>query len=93
MLHWLVPRSMPKNASAFCVFTALSFAIDSAGIVQHQWPDCTARVPTDGPSIWLNQFRRLRVRYEKRVDIHEAFLSLSCVWICWKSLRKDWITA
>jgi transposase len=25
---------------------------------------------------WLNQFRRLRVRYEKRADIHEAFLSL-----------------
>jgi transposase len=42
---------------------------------------------------WLNQFRRLRVRYDKRVDIHEAFLSLGCVWICWKSLRKDRITA
>jgi len=25
---------------------------------------------------WLNQFRRLRVGYEKRADIHEAFLSL-----------------
>ena len=30
---------------------------------------------------------------EKRVDIHEALLSLSCVWICWKSLGKHWITA
>ncbi len=27
---------------------------------------------------WLNQFRRLRVRYGKRADIHEAFLSLAC---------------
>jgi transposase len=27
---------------------------------------------------WLNQFRRLRVRYDKRADIHEAFLSLAC---------------
>jgi transposase len=25
---------------------------------------------------WLHQFRRLRVRYDKRPDIHEAFLSL-----------------
>jgi hypothetical protein len=25
---------------------------------------------------WLNQFRRLRVRYEKRADIHECFLAL-----------------
>jgi transposase len=36
---------------------------------------------------WLNQFRRLRVRYEKRADIHEAFLSLACVLICWRRLR------
>jgi transposase len=40
---------------------------------------------------WLNQFRRLRVRYDKRTDIHEALLSLACALICWQSLRKDWI--
>jgi transposase len=40
---------------------------------------------------WLNQFRRLRVRYEKRVDIHEAFLSL-CALICWRFLRANWMT-
>ena len=37
---------------------------------------------------WLNQFRRLRVRYEKRADIHEAFLSLGCALI-WRFLRAD----
>ncbi len=41
---------------------------------------------------WFNQFRRLRVRYDKRADIHEAFLSLGCTWICWQSLRKGWMT-
>ena len=41
---------------------------------------------------WLNQFRRLRVRYEKRADIHEAFLSLGCALICWQFLRKTWTT-
>jgi transposase len=40
---------------------------------------------------WLNQFRRLRVRYEKRADIHEAFLSLGCALICWSFLRADWV--
>lgn len=35
---------------------------------------------------WLNQFRRLRIRYEKRADIHEAFLALECILICWKFL-------
>ena len=41
---------------------------------------------------WLNQFRRLRVRYDKRADIHEAFLSLGCALICWQSLHRTWRT-
>ena len=40
---------------------------------------------------WLNQFRRLRVRYEKRADIHEAFLALGCALICWRFLRVGWV--
>jgi transposase len=31
---------------------------------------------------WLNQFRRLRLRYEKRADMHKALLSLACALIC-----------
>jgi hypothetical protein len=27
---------------------------------------------------WLSQFRRLIVRYERRLDIHKAFLHLGC---------------
>ena len=38
---------------------------------------------------WLHQYRRLRVRYERRSDIHEAFLSLGCALVCWKCL--DWL--
>lgn len=30
--------------------------------------------------------RRLRIRYEKRSDIHEAFLAVGCVLICWRFL-------
>jgi transposase len=37
---------------------------------------------------WLTQFRRLRVRYEKRADLHEAFLSLGCALICWNALES-----
>ena len=37
---------------------------------------------------WLSQFSRLRVRYDRRAHIHEAFLSLGCAMICWQSLRK-----
>jgi transposase len=31
---------------------------------------------------WLHQFQRLRVRCERRADIHEAFLTLGCILIC-----------
>ena len=33
---------------------------------------------------WLHQFRRLQVRYERRADIHEAFLSIGCSLICFR---------
>jgi transposase len=42
---------------------------------------------------WLSQFRSLRVRYDKRADIPEAFLSLRCALIRWQSLRRTWRTA
>jgi transposase len=32
---------------------------------------------------WFNQFRRLKIRYERRSDIHMAFLHLGCALICW----------
>jgi len=31
---------------------------------------------------WLHRFRRLCIRYERRADIHQAFLSLACILIC-----------
>jgi transposase len=36
---------------------------------------------------WLHQFRRLRVRYEKRADIHEAFVCIACIMICYNALK------
>ncbi|MGA6159120.1 transposase [Stenotrophomonas sp. NPDC087984] len=36
----------------------------------------------------LHWFRRLRVRWEIRDDIHEAFLSLACGIICWRRLKN-----
>ena len=36
---------------------------------------------------WLNRYRRLKVRYERRADIHQAFLSLGCALVCWNFVR------
>ena len=38
---------------------------------------------------WLHQNRRLRVRYEKRADIHDGFLKLGCAMICFKRLQPS----
>ncbi len=36
----------------------------------------------------LHWFRRLRVRWEIRDDIHEAFMSIACSIICYRRLSK-----
>lgn len=38
---------------------------------------------------WLHQFRRLRIRYERRADIHQAFLTLGCAIICHRALKNS----
>jgi transposase len=37
---------------------------------------------------WLHNFRRLRIRFERRADIHEAFLKLGCALVCWNIFRR-----
>ena len=34
----------------------------------------------------VHQNRRLKVRYERRSDIHQAFLTLACIKVCWYRL-------
>lgn len=37
---------------------------------------------------WLGCYRRLAIRYERRADIHEAFLKLGCALVCFNRLRR-----
>ena len=37
---------------------------------------------------WLNRFRRLSVRYERRLDIHMAFTVLGCALICLNQINR-----
>lgn len=38
-------------------------------------------------ALW-HQFRRLRTRFDKRDDIHEAFMTIGCAMICWRRLHR-----
>ncbi|MBF6303153.1 transposase, partial [Nocardia amamiensis] len=44
------------------------------------------RWPVERSFAWLHAFKRLRIRYERRADIHQAFLSLACSIICLRKL-------
>jgi hypothetical protein len=41
----------------------------------------------EGVIALLHWFRRLRIRWEIRDDIHHAFVTLGCAVICWRRLR------
>jgi len=47
------------------------------------------RWPVERTISWLHQFRRLRVRYERRDDIHEAFLKLACGLVCFRLMDSS----
>jgi hypothetical protein len=36
---------------------------------------------------WPHQFRRLRIRWERRPELHQAFMHLPCALICQRFLR------
>ncbi|KUM84099.1 transposase [Streptomyces pseudovenezuelae] len=38
---------------------------------------------------WLHQFKRLRIRYERRGDLHQSLLELACSLICLRRLRAS----
>jgi transposase len=52
---------------------------DQSGLGKTRWP-------VERTLAWLHQNRRLRIRYERRPDIHQAFLTLACIKICASAL-------
>ena len=52
---------------------------EEAGLGEYRWP-------VERTLSWFHQNRRLRIRYERRPDIHQAFLTLACIKICANAL-------
>ena len=38
---------------------------------------------------WLHNFKRLLVRYDRRHEIHQAFLALGCCLVCFRRLQRS----
>jgi transposase len=51
----------------------------STRLGRHRWV-------AERPFAWLHRNRRLLVRYERRADLHQAFLDLGAALICWQLL-------
>jgi transposase len=38
---------------------------------------------------WLHKFKRLLIRYDRRHEIHQAFLALGCCLVCFRRLQNS----
>ena len=52
-----------------------------SGLGVHRW--VVERIVTQ-----VHQNRRRKVRYEKRADIQQGFLTLACIRLCWLRLKR-----
>lgn len=63
------------------------------GLARKGWPHGSGlgktRWVVERTLSWLHQFRRLRIRYERRAEIHQAFLTLGCAIICHRALKNS----
>ena len=53
-----------------------------SGLGRHRWV-------VERTFAWLHQFKRLLVRYDRRHEIHEAFLALACCLVCFRRLQNS----
>lgn len=53
----------------------------SARLGRHRWV-------IERSFAWLNRFRRLTVRYERRADLHLALTTIACSIICLRQIRR-----
>ena len=44
--------------------------------------------PVERTQAWINQYRRLKVRYERLQCTYQAFLNIACALICYKRTRR-----
>ncbi|WP_407937320.1 hypothetical protein [Kineosporia mesophila] len=52
---------------------------NGSGLGVHRWP-------VERTFVRLHGFKRLRIRYQRRADIDQAFISPACSWICLRHL-------
>ena len=63
--------------------TAGRFYIDiTSGVTPNRWV-------VERTFAWLHSYKRLLVRYDRRHEIHEAFLAIGCCLVCFRRLSRS----
>ncbi len=79
--YGLEPHRQTLRSLGIEPVSAQRLAEHGSGLGVHRWV-------VERTLAWLHQFRRLRIRYERRADIHEAFFSIGCSLICFRRLNS-----
>ena len=53
-----------------------------SGLGRHRWV-------VERTFAWLHKLKRLLVRYDRRQEIHEAFLAIGCCLVCFRRLQNS----
>jgi transposase len=53
-----------------------------SGLGRHRWV-------VERTFAWLHHYKRLLVRYDRRHEIHEAFLAIGCCLVCFRRLAHS----
>ncbi|WP_310640749.1 helix-turn-helix domain-containing protein, partial [Burkholderia cenocepacia] len=94
---WLTGRTIPTPDKLATLADWLRVEVHwlhygpSPSVIEHATPQPLPRdehYPPTPETIELASFRRLRTRFERRADIHEAFLKLGCSLVCWNIFRR-----
>ena len=91
------PRRRPDCLSPTAATTTTSTGgWSSAGSAGDRPPPDRARLRAGPPPLGRGahlrlaaQFKRLRIRYERRADIHHAMLAIGCCLVCFRRLRSS----
>ena len=77
-----------STSTAACCGSAASPMIARRGVA-HGSGFGKVRWVVERSFAWLHQFKRLRIRYERRADLHQGLLELACSLICLRRLRTS----
>ena len=87
------PSSMPTRATTSRIVVRRCAGVPSSRVLPDGGIDSSERLGrhrwvVERTLAWFSRFRRLTVRYERRIDIFEAFHHLAAALICWRFVQR-----